>query len=258
MTSLIIFLVVFQTISSIHANPIMPKYFNFTVTGIFEAEGCCSEINSILIPSKITKCTTETFIYYNCKSVEKTGFLNKDMYIIEKSAIVECSSDIVHLILKKDLKINRIDEFIYVFSKNDLNLKLVIRFLYNFVNDIQDYIHLTHGILAHIFYQLVYVHRVFRTLINKIKNKKNKEETLELEIVESVKGGSGQIEKNIKAKSTIVRNKKKNFFCKCSKGDCTDCICSTNNEKCSVKCHNKKNQNCKNCSYQKNNYLTVD
>ena len=173
MTSMIIFLMAFQTFSSIHANPIKPKYFNHTVTGIFEAEGCCSEINTLFIPNKITKCTTETFIYYSCKGVEKTGFLNKDMYIIEKSTIVDCSSDIVYLILKKELEIKRVDEYIYVTSDNDVNLKFFIRFLYNFVNDVQDYIHLGHGILTHLFYQLVYVHKVFKILNYKLKYKNN-------------------------------------------------------------------------------------
>jgi hypothetical protein len=77
----------------------------------------------------------------------------------------------------------------------------------------------------------------------------------------SVIAGGGNCE-SIKNKPTEVikikySTNKKNFYCKCSKGDCINCICSMNNEKCNEKCHkeNHLNENCKN---QRFKYLIVE
>ena len=225
-------------------------YINITVEGTFHSmDPDCLIISSLKIPSKVNQCTLETFVHYVCGKIEKSGFLAKNMNILQQTSVIECQDDLVDSVETGLFAIQKIGNNVLVKLKNK-SFFYAIEFIKNFFNDTNDYCYLF------LILVMIVIDVILFVWFKYIFNKKQSVEPCDVSInkTKSVIGGYKNVNKSQSKnkKNTANRNvnKKKlkvkksviillDISCGCKKGCVSSkyCICLKNNQKCTTKCH---------------------
>ena len=236
---------------------IQAAYFNSTIEGVFHSMDTeCPNISTLKVPGKVNKCTMETFVYYLCKNIEKSGFLTKNLDIISETNFIECQDNLTDSIETGLFTIQKIGNNVLVKIKNK-SLFYAIEFLKNFFNDTNDYCYIA------LICVLIFIFIIMFAWFKYILNKKILNESCNNSInnVKSVIGGyknKNNSQSVIIEKNNIknVNNKKKrnnksvkvviDISCGCTKGCISSnyCVCLRNNQKCSPNCHGGELKNC--------------
>ena len=116
-------------------------FVNTTMFASYMTKDCKNLKGTLKVPNKVTTCTGDLYLFYECDGVLKAGCADTNMYISSHCPEVDCQSTIRNLIDNDYFNIRAVDDAILVDIK-PLNWKRVLNFLYGFVNDTNDYIYI--------------------------------------------------------------------------------------------------------------------
>ena len=144
---------------------IQAAYFNSTIEGVFHSMDTeCPNISTLKVPGKVNKCTMETFVYYLCKNIEKSGFLTKNLDIISETNFIECQDNLTDSIETGLFTIQKIGNNVLVKIKNK-SLFYAIEFLKNFFNDTNDYCYI--ALICVLIFIFIIMFAWFKYILNK-------------------------------------------------------------------------------------------
>ncbi len=116
-------------------------FVNTTIFASYMSKDCENMKGTLKIPNKVTTCTGDLYLFYECDGVLKAGCADTKMYISSHCPEVDCQSTIRNLIDNDYFNIRAVDDVILVDIK-PFSWKRVLNFLYGFVNDTNDYVYI--------------------------------------------------------------------------------------------------------------------
>ena len=89
-------------------------YSNRSIQGNFYSKECCLPITTLTIPNKVKQCTVDTFVYFKCDQIEKSGFLTKEFEIMSNSPDRICTDSIENFIKSDEFVIQKVNNLVLV------------------------------------------------------------------------------------------------------------------------------------------------
>jgi len=114
---------------------------NYTFYTSYKAKGCENIAGTLKIPNKVSRCTSELFVYYDCDTVEKAGCADNNFFISAHCTDIDCQAVVRDFIDNKYVNIRTVDNVLLVDIKS-FNWKRFVNFLFQFVNDINDFFYI--------------------------------------------------------------------------------------------------------------------
>jgi len=258
-------------------------YANQTIKGTFASDDCSSAISTVIVPSRVTACSKELYIYYTCNHIEKMGFLDKTLKIYSTSDPISCSNETIAYIENEEFIITKLNFEVKIEFKGNFNMGNLKKILYKFVDDASDYCYI--GFIS------ILISCIVLLVVMKVKksNKNydfkfsgpNEEEVLNSISTSSIRskftkpgttGGAPCAKRVVNNKASISKRKNpgtsssakrakynlrvyqsnaqvaREKRCGCSKGNvvcCSqNCSCVKSKKDCTELCHNNKRVNC--------------